>query len=116
MVPVAAEDGTVAQEASECSNGYMNLCTTMHLKCSASSLTWRENCQLYMKKYELSDWPVVTKFQLKTGRLPLGFCRVHLSVMEVLSVTCTKAWTTEVVEVDENMNFILERWSSHEGL
>lgn len=65
--------------------------------------------QLYTLKDDvLMDWMEVTKCQLETEMLPPVFCKVSLTVMEVLEVTLRQAPTTQVLEVDVNGNVIAQ--------
>lgn len=59
-----------------------------------------------MEDEELSDWLEIKKCQLETGRLPLVFCEAPLTLMELLSVARPQALTTQVIEIDENKNFV----------
>lgn len=66
-----------------------------------------ENRQLSpLEGKELSHSPEATKCQSETGIVLLAACQVPSEVMEVLGVTRPQVPTTQVVETDENVNFV----------
>lgn len=60
----------------------------------------------------MHDGPEVTKFQLEAGIHPLWFCKVPITLVEMLRVTLMQGAPPQIVEVGQNRNFVTQEMES----